>query len=105
MERRYTWRRLLGKPGQEVPTGVKVVGGGGGGGTVPVPGQHHSSAGSTDTELTTLDTHELWIPEPEPKPYATSALHQFGQEMLKLSRGLESVASSTSPSPRTFMFR
>lgn len=84
LERRYTWRRLLGRPGS--------------GGT---PGQHHSSAGSTDTELTTLDMHELWIPEPEPKPYATSALHQFGQEMLKLSRGLESVATCqpTTPSP------
>ncbi|XP_014254278.1 5-hydroxytryptamine receptor 2A [Cimex lectularius] len=75
LERRCTWKRLLGKPG--------------------VTGRsHHSSAGSTDTELTTLDTHELWIPDSEPKPYATSALQQFGAEMLKLSRGFESVAQN-----------
>nr|XP_024219164.1 5-hydroxytryptamine receptor 2B isoform X2 [Halyomorpha halys] len=83
LERRYTWRRLLGRSGQPGAPGG------------------HSSAGSTDTELTTLDTHELWIPEPEPKPYATSALHQFGQEMLKLSRGLETVAAcSVQSTPR-----
>ena len=38
-----------------------------------------------------VDTHELWLPEssvPEPTPSTMSALHQFGVEMLKLSRGL-----------------
>ena len=55
--------------------------------------QHHIA--STDTELTTLDTHELWLPEssvPEPTPSTMSALHQFGVEMLKLSRGLGAPA-------------
>nr|AKQ13312.1 serotonin receptor type 2B [Rhodnius prolixus] len=82
LERRGTWKRLLGKPGPLV-----------------IRGQHTSSAGSTDTELTTLDTHDLWIPEPDPKPYATSALQQFGAEMLKLSRGFESVAVAIESKP------
>ena len=36
---------------------------------------------------------------PEPTPTAMTALQQFGAEMLKLSRGLESVASSSTASP------
>ncbi|BES97488.1 7 transmembrane receptor (rhodopsin family) [Nesidiocoris tenuis] len=84
-ERRSTWRRILGKP--------------------PIQGRsHHSSAGSTDTELTTLDTHELWIPD-EPKPYQTSALQKFGEEMLKLSRGLESVTQPSVPPTPAFILR
>lgn len=51
---------------------------------------------STDTELTTLDTHDLWLPESsEPKPSTMSALHHFGVEMLKLSRGLGAEGDGT----------
>lgn len=56
--------------------------------------QHGHSAGSTDTELTTLDNHELWIQESEPTPCTMSALGQFGAEMLKLSRGLQEAAAA-----------
>ncbi|EDV94819.1 GH17565 [Drosophila grimshawi] len=81
LERRCTWRRLL-KPGQSPASSVL----------------HAHSANSTDTDLSTLDNHELWLPDssiPEPTPTTMTALHQFGAEMLKLSRGLESVASSS----------
>ncbi|XP_030375024.1 dopamine D2-like receptor [Scaptodrosophila lebanonensis] len=81
LERRCTWRRLL-KPGQSHASSVL----------------HAHSANSTDTDLSTLDNHELWLPDssiPEPTPTTMTALHQFGAEMLKLSRGLESVASSS----------
>lgn len=71
------------------------VGGVGGGSRSATPQHTHHSAASTDTELTTLDTHELWLQEPEPTPCAMSALHQFGAEMLKLSRGLEAAAVNT----------
>ncbi|XP_029166573.1 5-hydroxytryptamine receptor 2B isoform X2 [Nylanderia fulva] len=78
LDRRNTWKRyLLNKSS------------GGSGGT-----PQHTSGTSTDTELTTLDTHELWLPESEPPPSAMSALHAFGAEMLKLSRGLEGMAGS-----------
>ncbi|XP_055375503.1 uncharacterized protein LOC129608176 isoform X2 [Condylostylus longicornis] len=83
LERRCTWRRLL-KAGHS---------------TTP---NHGHSAASTDTELSNLDTHELWLPDssiPEPTPSTMTALHQFGAEMLKLSRGLESVSTSISDSP------
>ncbi|XP_063697086.1 dopamine receptor 2 [Culicoides brevitarsis] len=56
---------------------------------------HAQSVASTETELSTLDTHELWLPEssvPEPAPSTMTALHLFGAEMLKLSRGLDSVS-------------
>lgn len=62
-------------------------------------GQLAHSAASTDTELTTLDTHELWLPDssiPDPTPSTMTALHHFGAEMLRLSRGLESVAAAAS---------
>ncbi|XP_026826710.1 uncharacterized protein LOC105279876 isoform X2 [Ooceraea biroi] len=78
LERRGTWRRFLLNKSS-----------GGSGGT-----PQHTSGTSTDTELTTLDTHELWLPESEPPPSAMSALHAFGAEMLKLSRGLEGIAGS-----------
>ncbi|XP_034486880.1 dopamine D2-like receptor [Drosophila innubila] len=81
LERRCTWRRLL-KPGQSHASSVL----------------HAHSANSTDTDLSTLDNHELWLPDtsiPEPTTTTMTALHQFGAEMLKLSRGLESVASSS----------
>jgi len=77
LERRSTWRRFLASKSS------------GSGGT-----PQHTSGTSTDTELTTLDTHELWLPESEPPPSAMSALHAFGAEMLKLSRGLEGMAAS-----------
>ncbi|KAI8121746.1 5-hydroxytryptamine receptor 2A [Lucilia cuprina] len=85
LERRCTWRRLL-KTGHNASSAVA----------------HAHSANSTDTELSTLDNHELWLPEssvPETKHTTMTALQQFGAEMLKLSRGLESVASSSTTSP------
>ncbi|XP_044579673.1 alpha-2B adrenergic receptor isoform X1 [Cotesia glomerata] len=51
----------------------------------------HTSAASTDTEPTTLDTQELWMPESKPPPSAVLALQAFGAEMLKLSKGLEGM--------------
>ncbi|XP_050432878.1 uncharacterized protein LOC126840910 isoform X2 [Adelges cooleyi] len=60
------------------------------------PFRHHPSMGSTDTEMTSLDARELWLPDSEPTPSTMSALHQFGAEMLRLSRGLEQVASPES---------
>ncbi|KAH1024291.1 hypothetical protein HUJ05_003794 [Dendroctonus ponderosae] len=82
LERRCTWRRLL-----------KATSRGGKLSTMSTP-QHGHSAGSTDTELTTLDNHELWIQESEPTPCTMSALGQFGTEMLKLSRGLQEAAAA-----------
>nr|CAD7393901.1 unnamed protein product [Timema cristinae] len=79
VERRSTWRRLL-LPSNKVPTSSCHT------------TQHQHSAGSTDTELTTLDTHELWLQDstiPEPAPSTMTALQHFGAEMLRLSRGLE----------------
>jgi hypothetical protein len=60
------------------------------------PFRHNPSVGSADTEMTSLDTRELWLPDTEPTPSTMSALHQFGAEMLRLSRGLEKVASPES---------
>ncbi|XP_036323954.1 lateral signaling target protein 2 homolog [Rhagoletis pomonella] len=77
-ERRRTWRQLL-RPHSSTVTQAQ-------------------SANSTDTELSTLDTHELWLTEsntPKHRTTTVTALQQFGAEMLKLSRGLESVASSS----------
>jgi len=62
----------------------------------PRPFRHNPSVGSTDTEMTSLDARELWLPDTEPTPSTMSALHQFGAEMLRLSRGLEKVASPES---------
>ncbi|XP_017783825.1 PREDICTED: D(2) dopamine receptor [Nicrophorus vespilloides] len=75
LERHCTWRKLLNATRGR-----------------PSTPQHAHSAASTDTELTTLDTHELWIQESDPSPCTMSALGQFGAEMLKLSRGLEAVS-------------
>ncbi|XP_075144811.1 5-hydroxytryptamine receptor 2B [Haematobia irritans] len=89
LERRCTWRRLL-KTGHNSNATSTTL--------------HAHSANSTDTELSTLDNHELWLPEssvPEPTPTTMTALHQFGAEMLKLSRGLESVVSSSSTASPT----
>lgn len=36
---------------------------------------------------------------PEPTPSTMTALHQFGAEMLKLSRGLDAVSSIVVPIP------
>ncbi|XP_076247490.1 5-hydroxytryptamine receptor 2B [Calliopsis andreniformis] len=83
LDRRGTWKRFLLSKSS-----------GGSGGT-----PQHTSGTSTDTELTTLDTHELWLPESELPPSAMSALHAFGAEMLKLSRGLEGIGSPGSPTP------
>ncbi|XP_022918962.2 5-hydroxytryptamine receptor 2B [Onthophagus taurus] len=78
LERRCTWRRLLHATRR------------------PATPQHGHSAASTDTDLTTIDTHELWIQEMEPAPCTMSALGQFGAEMLKLSRGLEAASTHNS---------
>ncbi|KAK9702998.1 hypothetical protein QE152_g29590 [Popillia japonica] len=77
-KRRCTWRRLLHATRR------------------PATPQHAHSAASTDTDLTTIDTHELWIQETEPAPCTMSALGQFGAEMLKLSRGLEAASNNAS---------
>ncbi|XP_067014475.2 uncharacterized protein 5-HT2B [Anabrus simplex] len=99
MERRGTWRRfLLQNPGGRGTAGSGTIINKTCGRTPCSTPQHGHSAASTDTELTTLDTHELWIPEstvPDPTPKAMSALSHFGAEMLKLSRGLETVAKAT----------
>ncbi|KAF4528584.1 hypothetical protein B566_EDAN015804 [Ephemera danica] len=82
--RRSTWRRLLGKT------------------------HSGNSSSTTDTELTelsmlqntgpappppapgTLDPGDLWLQEaPMPTPVTITALHRFGAEMLRLSKGLE----------------
>ncbi|XP_014609149.1 PREDICTED: uncharacterized protein LOC106789461 [Polistes canadensis] len=83
LERRGTWKRFLLHKNSA-----------GSGGT-----PQHTSGTSTDTELTTLDNHELWLPESDPPPSAMSALHAFGAEMLKLSRGLEGIASPLTQTP------
>lgn len=58
-----------------------------------------SSAASSDTEFTTLDIHDLWLPDYEPTPSTLSALHQFGKEMLRLSSGLQNVTFPGSDFP------
>ncbi|RVE52681.1 hypothetical protein evm_002554 [Chilo suppressalis] len=71
-ERRCTWKRFLGPRG----------------------GTPQHSAASTETELPPIDTRDLWIQDSsEPAPSAMTALHQFGAEMLRLSRGLEASAA------------
>jgi 5-hydroxytryptamine receptor 2 len=85
-ERKCTWRRLLKS-------------------SLPYTPNHVNSGTSTETELSALDTHELWLPDssiPESTPSTMSALHQFGAEMMKLSRGLESaVFEDTNKLPKT----
>ena len=83
-ERRCTWRKLLNATKASKQS---------------TPQHAHHSAASTDTELTTIDTHELWIQDTYPTPCTMSALGQFGAEMLKLSRGLE-AASHLGASPK-----
>jgi hypothetical protein len=96
MERRCTWRRLLLPSAAGKPPATTSC-------STPQHLSHLAhSAGSTDTELTTLDTHELWLPDssiPDPTPSTMTALHHFGAEMLRLSRGLESVAIGLSTPP------
>ncbi|XP_054270770.1 dopamine D2-like receptor [Macrosteles quadrilineatus] len=94
MERRCTWRRLL--TGKSPHTSHS---------TPPHLAQTHIHAqhahhSSTDTDLTTLDTHDLWLQDTEPAPSTMSALHQFGAEMLRLSRGLESAMNTPMSLPK-----
>ncbi|XP_060517178.1 D(2) dopamine receptor [Cylas formicarius] len=77
LERRYTWKKLLMTNSKSNKSSTS---------------QYGHSAGSTDTEMTMLDTNELWIQESEPTPCTMSALGQFGAEMLKLSRTLQENA-------------
>ncbi|CAG4920864.1 unnamed protein product [Colias eurytheme] len=73
IERRCTWKRFLSPRG----------------------GTPQHSAASTDTELPPIDTRDLWLQDSsEPAPSAMSALHHFGAEMLRLSRGLEASAAA-----------
>lgn len=89
LERRCTWRKLL-NPTKAAKSAT--------------PQHAHHSAASTDTELTTIDTHELWIQETEPTPCTMSALGQFGAEMLKLSRGLGAASEvNTTPKNRNML--
>ncbi|XP_065334239.1 5-hydroxytryptamine receptor 2B [Cloeon dipterum] len=87
--RRSTWRRLLSKT------------------------HSGNSSSTTDTELTelsmlaagpqppppapgTLDPGDLWLQEaPLPTPVTITALHRFGTEMLRLSKGLETSRPSS----------
>ncbi|XP_055852096.1 uncharacterized protein LOC129916266 isoform X2 [Episyrphus balteatus] len=88
LERKCTWKRFL-KSSQQSGS----------------PNPH--SANSTDTELSTLDTHELWLADsciPESTPTTMTALHQFGEQMLKLSRGLESVTLSKTELSNQLLF-
>ncbi|XP_057333070.1 alpha-2B adrenergic receptor [Microplitis mediator] len=78
-DRHGTWRRLLVSKGSAGSSGTP----------------QHTSAASTDTEPTTLDTQELWMPESKPPPSAVLALQAFGAEMLKLSKGLEGMGNFT----------
>ncbi|KAI4494490.1 hypothetical protein M0802_008811, partial [Mischocyttarus mexicanus] len=80
LERRGTWKRFLLHKNSA-----------GSGGT-----PQHTSGTSTDTELTTLDTHELWLPESDPPPSAMSALHAFGAEISGDSGGSSGSGSRTS---------
>ncbi|XP_053661520.1 muscarinic acetylcholine receptor DM1 [Anopheles marshallii] len=76
-DRRNTWKRII---KLSLPTAQNP---------------HAHSAASTDTELSTLDNHDLWLLEssiPEPSSITMTAMQRFGEEMLKLSQGLESVA-------------
>ncbi|XP_045470625.1 dopamine D2-like receptor [Harmonia axyridis] len=86
-DRRCTWRRLLNA------TKAKNANNNCATSKTSTP-QHAYSAASTDTEVTTIDTHELWIQESEPTPCTVSALSAFGAEMLKLSRGLEAASKA-----------
>ncbi|XP_013148728.1 PREDICTED: 5-hydroxytryptamine receptor 2A isoform X2 [Papilio polytes] len=73
LDRRCTWRRFL----------------------APRGGTPQHSAASTETELPPIDTRDLWLQDTsEPAPSAMSALHHFGAEMLRLSRGLEASAAT-----------
>ncbi|CAK1548710.1 unnamed protein product [Leptosia nina] len=73
IERRCTWKRFLSPRG----------------------GTPQHSAASTETELPPIDTRDLWLQDSsEPAPSAMSALHHFGAEMLRLSRGLEASAAA-----------
>ena len=83
LNKRYTWKKLLVNKSSEGSTGTPV----------------QTSAASTDTELTTLDTHDLWLPESDPPSSAMSALHEFGAEILKLSKGLEGITNIGDESP------
>ncbi|KAK9888417.1 hypothetical protein WA026_000665 [Henosepilachna vigintioctopunctata] len=84
LERRCTWRKLLNA------TKAKQANENCATSRNSTP-QHAYSAASTDTEVTTIDTHELWIQESDPAPCTMSALGAFGAEMLRLSRGLEAA--------------
>ncbi|KAJ2943966.1 hypothetical protein O0L34_g8288 [Tuta absoluta] len=76
IDRRCTWKRFLGRRG----------------------GTPQHSAASTETELPPIDTRDLWLQDSsEPAPSAMGALHHFGAEMLRLSRGLE---ASAAPKPQ-----
>ncbi|XP_049855796.1 5-hydroxytryptamine receptor 2A isoform X2 [Schistocerca gregaria] len=93
LERRGTWRRLLGTRGaahchgQQQPQHQLQPP------QQQQPRAHHGqqhSAASTDTELSALD---LWLPD-DAAPSAASALSQLGAEMLRLSRRLECVGAA-----------
>lgn len=91
-DRRCTWRRLLNATKAKNANNCATS-------KTSTP-QHAYSAASTDTEVTTIDTHELWIQESEPTPCTVSALHAFGAEMLKLSRGLEAASKAMANSKK-----
>lgn len=86
IDRRCTWRKFMDNKDEPISCATPQH----------LIHQHHSNA-STDTDLTTLENHELWLTDstiPEPTSTKMTALHVFGAEMLKLSRGLESFAAN-----------
>ncbi|XP_044751098.1 D(2) dopamine receptor A isoform X2 [Coccinella septempunctata] len=92
-DRRCTWRRLLNATKAKNANNHCAI-------SKNSTPQHAYSAASTDTEVTTIDTHELWIQESEPTPCAVSALSAFGAEMLKLSRSLEAASKAMANSKK-----
>lgn len=58
----------------------------------------HSQHFHVSSACKTLFNNILCYSIPEPTPSTMTALHQFGAEMLKLSRGLESFAPINEPS-------
>ncbi|EEB16842.1 class A rhodopsin-like G-protein coupled receptor GPR5ht4, putative [Pediculus humanus corporis] len=84
IDRRCTWKRFIDtKEKSDVSTTQQNL-----------INTQHSNA-STESDLTTLENHELWLPDTsvqETTSATMTALHVFGAEMLKLSRGLESFA-------------
>ncbi|XP_055375504.1 uncharacterized protein LOC129608176 isoform X3 [Condylostylus longicornis] len=82
LERRCTWRRLL-KAGHS---------------TTP---NHGHSAASTDTELSNLDTHELWLPDSRRNSSSFPSTHRQLMNFKKRRRASTSSPGKKYESPGT----